>query len=288
MLAEIIFTVTLLAGCEVNNNVSSQHATISALPQHSPVVHPDASTIAARFSPPTGYARAEVASTSFAHFLRHLPLKPHGSPVLLYDGSEKRNQSAQAAVLSLGVGTRDLQQCADAVMRLRAEYLFAQQRFDDIHFNFTSGFRADFSRWARGERVRISGNSASWAKSAAADTSHKSLREFLDVVYSYAGTRSLEKELVPVPLADIQAGDVFIHGGSPGHAVIVVDMARDAAGKKVFILAQSYMPAQDIQVLKNPQNEDGSPWYTAEGFGEVLETPEWDFGVGELRRFVGE
>lgn len=186
----------------------------------------------------------------------------------------------------MDVGTRDLQQCADAVMRLRAEYLFAQGRLDDVHFNFTNGFRADFTKWAAGYRVGIDEDRVRWMKTAAADASHKSLRAFLDVVYSYAGTRSLEKELTPVPLANIQAGDVFVHGGSPGHAVIVVDMARDAAGKKMFLLAQSYMPAQEIQVLKNPARRDA--WYAVDDIGDVLETPEWEFGVGELKRFAGE
>lgn len=283
----LLLLAALLTGCNAENT-SSHQAPASALQQPSYPEHPNAATIATRFPPPNGYTRTEATPSSFAHFLRHVSLKPHGSPVLLHDGSPKRNQSAHAAVLTLDVGTRDLQQCADAVMRLRAECLFAQRRLNDIHFNFTSGFRADFSRWAKGERIRISGNNATWVKSAGPDASHKSLREFLDVVYSYAGTRSLEKELVPVSLAEIQAGDVFIRGGSPGHAVIVVDVARSSAGKKVFLLAQSYMPAQDIHVLKNPANEDGSPWYAVEEIGEVLETPEWEFGVRELRRFAGE
>lgn len=104
-------------------------------------------------------------------------------------------------------------------------------------------------------------------------------------MYSYAGTRSLENELIPVPLADVRAGDVFIRGGSPGHAVIVMDVAQDATGRKVFMLAQSYMPAQEIHVLKNPANQDGNPWYAVDEIGEVLETPEWEFDVDELRRF---
>jgi len=46
----------------------------------------------------------------------------------------------------------------------------------------------------------------------------------------------------------------------PGHAVIVVDMAEDAKGQRAFLLAQSYMPAQDIHILKNPMDADLSPW----------------------------
>ena len=45
-------------------------------------------------------------------------------------------------------------------------------------------------------------------------------------------------------LSEMQIGDVFIRGGSPGHCVIVVDMAvHQETGEKLFMLAQSYMPA---------------------------------------------
>ena len=62
---------------------------------------------------------------------------------------------------------------------------------------------------------------------------------------------------VSVPYTSLQPGDVFIKGGSPGHAVIVVDVAiYTQTGKKVFLLAQSYMPAQQIHILVNPATVD--------------------------------
>ena len=82
------------------------------------------------------------------------------------------------------------------------------------------------------------------------------------MVFMYAGTASLSKELRTVPYTSLQAGDVFIKGGSPGHAVIVVDVAiHPKTKKKVFLLAQSYMPAQQIHILVNPANRNLSPWY---------------------------
>ena len=71
---------------------------------------------------------------------------------MLYNGSPKGNQSAHAAVFNVDVGNQDLQQCADAVMRLRAEYLFGKGRYEEIHFNFTNGFNADYVKYAEGNR----------------------------------------------------------------------------------------------------------------------------------------
>ena len=114
----------------------------------------------------------------------------------------------------------------------------------------------------------------------------RSFRSYLDLVYSYAGTLSLEKELKPIKFTEMATGDVLIRGGSPGHAVIVVDMAQNqATGDKIFLFAQSYMPAQDIHILQNPNDAKLSPWYSITSPGDEVITPEWDFKKLQLRRF---
>lgn len=238
-----------------------------------------------RIIQPEGFSRKRTAGTSFTIWLRGLPLKPEGSPVLLYNGNLKYNQNAHEAVISMDVGDKDLQQCADAVMRLRAEFLWAQKRPADIHFNYTSGHPARWTEWKKGMRPQISGNSVTWKQTAAADSSRKSFRAYLNNVFNYAGTASLEKELALVTdLSQIRPGDVFIHGGHPGHAVLVLDVALNEKGEKVFLLGQSYMPAQEFQLLKNPMDKRLSPWYSTQ-FEGSLETPEWTFEKTELRRW---
>jgi hypothetical protein len=78
----------------------------------------------------------------------------------------------------------------------------------------------------------------------------------------YAGTLSLSKSMHTKSIEDMAIGDVFIKGGSPGHAVLIVDLAENEKGEKVFLLAQSYMPAQETQILKNNNDPDLSPWYS--------------------------
>jgi len=118
------------------------------------------------------------------------------------------------------------------------------------------------------------------------DTSYKGFRAYLDNLFAYAGTESLSRELGgSVDVKQMQIGDVFIRGGFPGHAVIVLDMAENKeTGEKVFMLAQSYMPAQDIHILKNLKDTGLAPWYQL-NFGEKLQTPEWEFLSTQLKRF---
>lgn len=249
--------------------------------------------LASRIPVPDGYERVDADQDSFEHWLKRLPLKEGKSPVLLYDGREKFNQDAHSAIIDIDVGRRDLQQCADAVMRLRAEYLYSVGNHEAIHFNFTSGDRADFTKWAEGYRPVVEGNDVSWAKSAEEDSSHGSFRAYMNRVFAYAGSYSLNKELTRVEdIGDMRIGDVFIQGGfpgragiRPGHAVIVIDIAVNSeTGKKLFLLAQSYMPAQDIHILKNPNDDVLDPWYSLD-FEGPLHTPEWTFTKDDLKRF---
>lgn len=234
---------------------------------------------------PSNYVRVANQENSFAAYLSEFPLKENGTKVMLYNGKEKNRQDAHAAVLDIDIGSKDLQQCADAVMRLRAEYLYKTKQYDKLHFNFTNGFNAEYKKWMQGYRISIKGNSCKWILSAKPSNSIETFKAYLEMVFSYASTLSLSKELKPKKVSDVNSGDVFILGGSPGHAVIVMDVAVHLKTKeKIFLLAQSYMPAQNIHVLKNFTNETSSPWFHLKD-GEMLRTPEWNFSPGSLYSF---
>lgn len=247
-------------------------------------------TIGERFYLPEGYERVELeldeGEGTFAAYLRQLPLKPHGSKVLHYDGSVKQNTKAYTAVVDIDVGKKDLRQCADAVMRLRGEYLYQMRQYDQISFHLTNGFLVDYSKWMQGYRVAVEGNETKWVKKTEASNTYEDFRKYMEFVFIYAGSLSLSQEMKSVPVLDMRIGDVFVQGGSPGHAVIVVDMAvHKETGKKLYMLAQSYMPAQDIQILVNPSDNGLSPWYVLDDQQEDIRTPEWTFTIHELKRF---
>ncbi|RTL59291.1 MAG: hypothetical protein EKK37_13420 [Sphingobacteriales bacterium] len=211
--------------------------------------------------PPEGFERITADENSFTSFLRNIKLKKDKT-VYLYNGVPKRNQSAQYAVLDIPVPKVDLQQCADAVMRIRAEYLFAQKRFSEIIFIDNAH--------------RVYPFSPPYTK--------EHFDKYLLRVFANCGTASLSIQLNQVKgYENIKPGDVLIKGGSPGHAVIVVDAAINKEGKKAYMLAQSYMPAQDIHVLKNPKYSN-SPWYFANN-DNIIYTPEWVFYKDQLKRW---
>ncbi len=225
------------------------------------LVSPVADNVTTRFVLPTGYTRQTTEPNSFGAYLQTLPLKPAGTHTKTYQGTIATTDPYTAAVVDMSVGKQDLQQCADAVMRLRGEYLYRQKRYSEIAFHFVSGFYCDYIHYANGYRY----HNDKWVLKAKNDYSYATFMNYMQLVFAYAGTSSLEKELKPVTDGnDLKAGDVFIHGGSPGHCFVVMDVAINAAHRKVFLLAQSFMPAQDIQVLKYV-----SPWFSLDKPSEI-------------------
>lgn len=247
------------------------------------LIQSEGTTLETRIQTPENYERVPAAEGSFSAFVRSYPLKDDGSPVLLYNGKTKSNQNAHAAVFALPLGDEDLQQCADSVMRMYAEYFWASGLQDNIMFHFTNGFEAWYSKWRDGYRISVEGNDVSWIKSADYDDSYETFVTYMRMVFTYAGTLSMESESEPVTPDEAQIGDIFLKGASPGHVVMIVDVCENADGEKAFLLAQGYMPAQEFHVLKNPIHET-DPWYYETEIEYPLKTPEYTFEEGSLKR----
>jgi hypothetical protein len=251
-------SLIIVVGWAIGQNKG--YASILAVRIEGPAKPVDYKTIA-EIPAPEGFVRPAQPTKSFGSYLRQLPLKQGQQKVYLHNGQEKSNQTAHWAVVDMDTGEKDLQQCADVTMRLWGEYLYKHQRYSEIKFNFLSDGKPRFFKdFAKG------------------DHSYPTFRKYMDWVFTFANTASLFQELKTVELKDLQIGDVFIFKGVPyGHAVIVVDIAeKPATGEKVFLLVQGWMPAQDMHVLKNPNDGGLSPWYSI-NYGDALITPEFIF-----------
>ncbi|HAK57757.1 MAG TPA: hypothetical protein DCP06_02120 [Lachnospiraceae bacterium] len=248
-----------------------------------PLVHASGGTLETRIAVPEGFTRTEEKAGSLGVFLREYKLKKDGAPVLLYNKEKKANQQAHVAVFKLPLENEDLQQCADSVMRVYAEYFRSVDKYSRIEFSLTDDFKASYARWREGYRIAESGESYEWVDQAEFDGSDACFKKFMRIVFAYSGTYSLEMDSKKVKTEALRIGDIFINGGSPGHVVMVVDTATDPSGRKAFLLAQGFMPAQQFHVLKNPLHAD-DPWYYADEITYPFETPEYTFDKECLRR----
>lgn len=216
------------------------------------------------------------AANSWPGFLQRLPVVQQ--PVVDFSGQPVAHQQKAIGVIPFDVGNRDLQQCADALIRLRAEYLFGQRRFSELSFRFTSGHPYSFLSYCAGQRPVVRGQSLRFTNGAACTPSQTALRKYLDVVYTYAGTISLYRDLKKQDHLEI--GTIIITPGSPGHCFIIIDEGLTASGEKRYKLAEGYTPAQSIYVLRNGAQ---GPWH-ALGAGTIT-TASYQFKQYGLRSF---
>ncbi|MCA9640360.1 MAG: hypothetical protein H6718_06960 [Polyangiaceae bacterium] len=241
--------------------------------------------LAVRVPAPAGFARVELAEGSFGAWLRHLPMLPYGTPVRSYAGGRLRDGESDivTGVVALDVGDADLQQCADAVMRLHGEWRWSQGGRDQS-YRAASGTPLDYRRWAQGQRIVAKGASISWAATGKAKDDHQSFRKFMDAVFAWSNTVALSRMGKHVEYAELRPGDFFVQPGNPGHTVLVLDLVRGSDGSQRVLLGQSYMPAQNFHVLKSP---DG-PWFRLSADADV-KTPLWPrpFKWEQLRRLDG-
>ena len=218
---------------------------------------------------PWGYERIKGEDHVYCNFLRSLPLKGRGAEVMLYTGGKSRFQSLNYAVVDIPI-LSNAEQCADACIRLRAEYLFNTKQYGRIHFK------------------DVNGNTMSYS----GKSSRKSFESYLRRVYGLASTYSLSRELRQRPLADIQPGDVFVYAAIDrpgnhkyGHAVMVVDVAVDRWGKKAFLLAEGNTPARNIHIMRNLENPFQSPWFFLNDNTDILFLSIFPYRSNELRHF---
>lgn len=248
------------------------------------LIQQNGNTVKTRFSAPENYKWIEEKPNSFGAFLLDFPLKKYGSEILKYDGNPIAIQSLHEAIYDIDTGEKDLQQCADSVIRLYAEYLWKQDRKDEIAFHFTNGDLVKWTDYRDGYRAFVMGNSVDYRKTASYDNSYQNFRNYLDLIYNYAGTISLIAETKAVnSTKNLKTGDILITPGSPGHVVFVAGSCENKNGEKLFLLSEGFTPAQSIHLLKNPFEENISPWYRLDVNSEKINTARFSFSPVHFR-----
>jgi len=258
--------------------------TVAAIIETPGIINKDSLTIESRVNIPEGYKRVDYIKGSFEDYLRNYKLKPFGSKIINYDDSEYFWQRGHIGILEIPVPKNGLQQCADALIRIRSEYLWDNNRKDEIGFKFTSGHYCSWTKYAEGFRPKINGNKVTFHKTASANHSKVNFYKYLNLIYMYSGTLSLYNELESVNAKDLQLGDMLIKGGSPGHIVMIADEVINDKGEKLFLLFQGNTPAQSVHLVKNLESSYISPWYQLKD-DAVIPVSNYTFGSAKFVRF---
>lgn len=239
-------------------------------------------TLEASFPTPPGFTR--IAANPLTTWLRGLPVRTDRTQVRSYRGGPI---GGSKGVIAMDVGTRDVQQCADSILRLHGEFLWATGRAEKAAYHFTSGDRSAWRDWRRGERFRVKGSAVKRVRGKKVG-GHGAFRRWLMHTFRYAGTRSLKHDSVPVGERPIQPGDFFVAPGGPGHAVMVLDVAEHPDGRRIALIGQGFMPAQDFHVVGRGGRRivDGVWFELPDAKHPLIDTPSWaPFSRSQARRF---
>lgn len=211
-------------------------------------------------APPT-YYRLDV--DGFGKYLRSLPLKGRGSKIKLYStGTPATIQAVNYAVIDVPL-LSNAEQCADVCMRLRAEYLYQAGMpiaFHDVNNNV----------------LKYEGNS------------RKEFEKYLRSLYKVASTYSLNRWMPQRQIQDMQPGDVFVYPakhGKLGHAMMVIDVAENTSGEKVYMLAEGSTPARSIHIVYNLKNGWKTPWFTLDETADRIFASVCFYKKGQLKYF---
>ncbi len=237
-----------------------------------------------RIDDPPGFRRVAVVAGGFDEWLRHLPVQPAGAPVR--NGQRKTvvpgDAPSLAAVVDLQPGNSNLLTAANIVLRLRAEYLWAAGRREALTFHFTNGQPFEWSVWREGVRPLVSGREVTWQRNEQPDESRTSFTGYMETLFRYGSVYSLHRDTRPVSDETVQPGDVFVVPGRPGQAVLVLDVATDAAGRVRALLGRGGAPSQTFHVLAAAP---GSPWFELRPGTNVRLPDGGSLSLRQLRRW---
>lgn len=261
----ILLFITIVA-CNNQLPKSSTNDELIDNENYQSIIHTKELNIFTKFETPTSYKRSKI-TTDFGKWLNNISLKNNNVPVYTFDGKRKPNPNVYVGVLDLEQPKKNVQFNTNAIISLRAEFFYRSKKYAELD-----------------KLVNFSDKLTPYTKYVKGDYSYSKYMEYLTYFLENTTPNTIKDFLKSISMKDIQVGDVlFQKGSTKSHAVIVMDMATDNKGDKIIILAQSYYPSQDIQIVANPSNDFISPWYQAtEG---VILTPEWRFLSSDLMRF---
>jgi len=243
-------------------------------------------SLEARFPTPPGYQRVANAPGSFGEWLRGLPVAAPDTPVVNNNGDVvfKGDDDYVAAVVAIDVGAGDLQQSSDAVIRLHAEWLWANDKLDAISYRSASKLDMPWTRWQHGQRLIASGPNVFWVvKTKPRDPSYEDFRQYIDAVMLWTSSAALGTRATRVEdPATLAPGDFFLQSKGKGHAILVLDVAEKPTGERVALLGRALQnPAQSVHVIRPGK---ATSWFSLRPPNAVMTPHSGEFVWGDLER----
>jgi len=229
-------------------------------------------TISERFAPPEGFKRIPVKAASFSAWLRNLPLLPEDSPVKDYRNRVWKSSAdtTVAAVASIDIKGRKLDQCMDILIRFYAEFLWRANRQTEISFPLPDGLMISWQEWEQGLRPQFKGAHFYLEKKAEPDVTSKNFQLYLNTIYEYSSTQVFYHYYRDINPEQLESGDFIVKKGNKGHAVMIVDLAEDKGGNKVALIGQGDTPACQFYLLNYKK---GNPWFPLDFKNDILPLP---------------
>lgn len=224
---------------------------------------------------PAGFVRMDADPGSFSDYVENLPLARPDSVLAGYEEAPSDTLVRGCFQVVDFPLVDEYEQCADVCIRLRAEYLYRENRFRQIRFVDTRGKTLRYRYGAcRQQFIR-----------------------YLRKVFAWSNTESLRASLPEQSVDGLAPGDIFVYEKDArpdaryGHAVMVAAVAVDPVTRqKAVLLIQGSTPACDIHVVANPGAPDLSPWYLLEASADTASAPMVTVGSAvfyeeDIRRF---
>lgn len=246
-----------------------------------------AASLESTFAVPDGYQRVAAETHSYASYLRNLQVLPDSARVLNFKGDPVSFWPDDVRVLDIAfLFPEDLEQCADMGLRLYSEHMWSQGRADELTFPLQNGQRISWAEWKQGRRLQLNETGTRHIhKVVAADDSRNSFNEFLRYLFYWTGSAGMKSGLKKVDESELRPGDMIIQneGGGMGHLSIILDMAQNTSGEKLYLIGNGWTPAQSFFIHKATAGNGDDYWFTIDGYRRHLS--RFSFGPFNFRRF---
>jgi len=231
------------------------------------------------------FKRTESVPGTFAQWLRNLPIKPSGSPVLDYRGLiyKSADDTTVAAVVDWDIRGKRMEQCMDILVRLYAEFLWSNNRKRELIFPLPGGYHLKWLDWQIGMRPFFKGVKVTMKKTAGEDSSRNNFESYLWTIFAESHTQQFYHGFKSIDPRDLQIGDFIVKKGTKSHAVMIVDLIRNDSGEMMALIGHGDTPACQFYLLNYRKN---NPWFPIDFKEAKLPLPirrvmTWD----GLRRF---